>query len=266
LTRPAQIIIHWLVKQMGITIIGIDCAVQDKNVGLALASFDGREAHIDQVAVGLKEGAVVDIVADWISHHPPALLALDAPLGWPKGLRQGLRGHKAGKPIRLEPNDMFRRETDKEVKRRTNKQPLDVGADRIARTAHAALGLLHKLRARTGQDIPLAWKPSMISRTCAIEVYPAATLRAHEIKAQGYKQKDARNARQSLLGQLKGKLSLPSDPTSLKYLQSNVDALDATICVLAGVDFLRGEVYEPPDLKLAKKEGWIWVREPVHYT
>jgi len=122
------------------------------------------------------------------------------------------------------------------------------------------LELLHKLRARTGQEIPLAWKPSLISRACAIEVYPAATLLAHDIKAQGYKQKDAQNACQSLLGQLKGKLSLPSDPTSLKYLQSNADALDAAICILAGVDFLRGEVIEPTDLKLAKKEGWIWVR------
>jgi len=248
---------------MSATIIGIDCATQDKNVGLALGSFDGNEARIERVVAGLKEGAVVEIVADWIGRHPPALLALDAPLGWPKGLRQALRGHKAGKPIRVEPHEMFRRETDVFVKSRFGKTPLDVGADRIARTAHRALELLHKLRARTGQEIPLAWKPSTIPRTCAIEVYPAATLRAHGIEAQGYKQKAARNARQSLLGQLKEKLSLPSDPTSLKYLQSNDDALDAAICVLAGVDFLRGEVIDPTDLKLAKKEGWIWVKKPV---
>jgi hypothetical protein len=246
---------------MDITIIGIDCAVQDKNVGLALATFDGGEAHIDLVAVGVKEGSVVDIVADWISGNSPALLALDAPLGWPKGLRQALRGHKAGKPIRVEPDKMFRRETDLFVKCKFGKTPLDVGADRIARTAHRALELLHKLRARTGQEIPLAWKPSMISRTCAIEVYPAGTLKVHGIGAPGYKEKDAQDARLSLLGQLKGKLSLPSDPSSLKYLQSNADALDAAICVLAGVDFLRGEAYEPDDLKLAKKEGWIWVKK-----
>ena len=247
---------------MSTTIIGIDCATQDKNVGLALASFDGREAGIERVAVELKEGAVVKILADWISRRPPALLAMDAPLGWPKGLRQALRGHKAGKPVRVKPDDMFRRDTDLFVKSKFGKTPLDVGADRIARTAHRALELLHRLRARTGQDIPLAWKPSSVPRTSAIEVYPAATLLAHEIKAQGYKQKEAQIARQSLLAQLKGKLNLPGDPTSLRYLQRNADALDAAICVLAGVDFLRGEVIEPTDLKLAKKEGWIWVREP----
>jgi predicted RNase H-like nuclease len=246
---------------MGITIIGIDCAVEDKNVGLALATFDGREAHIDQVAVGVKEGSVVDIVADWIKQHPTALLALDAPLGWPVGLRKALRNHKAGKPIRVEPDKMFRRETDLFVKSEFGKTPLDVGADRIARTAHRALELLHKLRARTGQEIPLAWKPSMISRTRAIEVYPAGTLKVHGIDAPGYKEKDAQDARLSLLAQLEQHhLKPPTDVDSLGCLKRNAHALDAAICVLAGADFLREEVIPPPDLKLAKKEGWIWVR------
>jgi hypothetical protein len=44
-------------------------------------------------------------------------------------------------------------------------------------------------------------------------------------------------------------------------LESSDDALDAAICVLAGLDFLRGEVYKPKDFPLAKEEGWIWVRE-----
>ena len=247
---------------MGITIIGIDCATQDKNVGLALATFEQSEAHIDQVPGELKEGSVLKIVADWIAHHSPALLALDAPLGWPKGLRQALRGHKAGKPLRVEPDKMFRRETDLFVKCEFGKTPLDVGADRIARTAHRALKLLHELRAQTGQDIPLAWKPRMISRTCAIEVYPAGTLKAHGIDAPGYKEKDAQNARLSLLAQLEQHhLKPPTDVDSLGCLKRNADALDAAICVLAGVDFLRGEVYEPDDLKLAKKEGWIWVKK-----
>ena len=245
---------------MGITIIGIDCAVEDKNVGLALATFDGREAHIDQVAIGVKEGSVVDIVADWIKQHPTALLALDAPLGWPVGLRKALRNHKAGKPIRVEPDKMFRRETDLFVKSEFGKTPLDVGADRIARTAHRALELLHKLRARTGQEIPLAWKPSMISRTCAIEVYPAGTVAAYEKIFPAYKGKYGGDRRQLRLGVLKEHVKLPSDRTSRERLENNDHALDAAICVLAGADFLREEVIPPPDLKLAKKEGWIWVR------
>jgi len=248
---------------MGITIIGIDCAVEDKNVGLALATFDGHEARIEQVPGELKEGSVVDIVADWIKQYSPApaLLALDAPLGWPVGLRKALRNHKAGKPIRVGRDYMFRRMTDQqEFWKEMKKHPLDVGADRIARTAHAALDLLHKLRSKTGQEIPLAWKPSMISRTCAIEVYPAGTLKVHGIDAPGYKEKGRQDARQLIVDQLEqhhiqraGKFPL---------LLDNADALDAVLCVLAGVDFLRGEVIEPTDLKLAKKEGWIWVWNP----
>lgn len=262
---------------MSIAIIGIDCAVEDKNIGLALASFDGHEARIERVPGEPKEGPVVEIVANWIKQHPTALLALDAPLGWPKGLRQALRGHKAGKPIRLkadpifkpkEENAMFRRTTDELVGRKY-KRPLDVGANLIARTAYAALESLHKLRARTGQQIPLAWKPEDVkSGTWAIEVYPAATLKVHLGKkrcaeVQGYKKNNQQKARLLIVDQLeqhhlRGARKFPR-------LLENDDALDAAICVLAGVDFLRGDVLEPKDagvsMEIAKKEGWIWVKK-----
>jgi len=38
-------------------------------------------------------------------------------------------------------------------------------------------------------------------------------------------------------------------------------ALDAALCVCAGLDFLAGDVVRPKDLSSAKREGWIWVRE-----
>ena len=40
----------------------------------------------------------------------------------------------------------------------------------------------------------------------------------------------------------------------------NDNALDAGLCVLAAVDFLRGSVMEPGDQEKARKEGWILVR------
>jgi len=55
------------------------------------------------------------------------------------------------------------------------------------------------------------------------------------------------------------KVGLPQD-TSL--MEGNGDALDAALCVLAGVDFLRGEVLEPIEIPVVKREGWIWVRKP----
>ncbi len=36
-------------------------------------------------------------------------------------------------------------------------------------------------------------------------------------------------------------------------------ALDAVLCVCAGLDFLAGHAVPPEDLPLAKREGWIWV-------
>jgi hypothetical protein len=40
------------------------------------------------------------------------------------------------------------------------------------------------------------------------------------------------------------------------------DALDAALCCAAAADFMSGNVFEPQDIDLARKEGWIWVRKP----
>jgi hypothetical protein len=61
--------------------------------------------------------------------------AIDAPLGWPKPLAETLIDHRAGMPIETPANAMFRRTTDLFIQRKLKKTPLDVGADRIARTA-----------------------------------------------------------------------------------------------------------------------------------
>jgi hypothetical protein len=185
--------------------------------------------------------------------------ALDAPLGWPADLGRSLHSHKAGAPLQLGPNILFRRETDRVVKASIGKQPLDVGADRIARTAHAALDLLYELRKRTGEAIPLAWTPDIGPGTHAIEVYPGATFAAYGVDTAGYKRKDGHAERRALLTFLSEHMRMPID---LKLMVDNDDALDAAVCVLAGVDFLNGRAAPPGDLGTAKKEGWIWVRKP----
>ena len=242
---------------MAITIIGIDSAVQAKNIGLARAIFEGGGAKIDQVILGVGRISIAEIIAGWLSDAQEALIALDAPLGWPKALGMALYTHAAGDPMRVEPNLLFRRETDLFVKRKIGKQPLDVGADRIARTAQAALNLLDEIRELTGQAIPLAWKPGGLSGVSAIEVYPAATLITHDLQVRGYKRVDGGQARRDLVCKLGVHVGLPLD---ISVLENSDDALDAAVCVLAGADFLSGEVYEPADMELARKEGWIWVQ------
>jgi hypothetical protein len=189
------------------------------------------------------------------------LVAIDAPLGWPGELGQSLALHKAGGPIDRAANSMFRRETDRFIRRRIGKQSLDVGADRIARTAFAALAILNECRRRTGLGIPLAWSPNFDGVT-AIEVYPAATLRAHAIPDRGYKAKGGTTERSGILRRLAAhcQISVGSED-----LMSKVDVLDAAICVLAGIDFIDGHSMPPLEPDLAIQEGWIWARDPLDH-
>lgn len=276
---------------MKTTIIGVDCAVQFKNVGLALGYFDGQQAHLQAVSGGHSEAIAIQTILDWIPADCPTLLALDAPLGWPAALGEVLNTHQAGGSIAAKnPNLMFRRLTDRVVKCAVGKQSLDIGADRIARTAYAALNLLQQLREDTGQAIPVIWQPVRDLVCGAIEVYPAATLKAYDIDSTGYKRRDGHQARERMLQQLSQIINLQCGSSDTSRMKENDDALDAAICVLAGMDFLRQQVIRPTSHELTRiasnpnensckclrseladltdidlnrivqTEGWIWVR------
>jgi hypothetical protein len=138
-----------------------------------LGYLEQNNVSVTCVTTGSRGQCIASTVAKWIQPGTPALIALDTPLGWPIKLGQELG--KAGKPIEIERNKVSCRLTDCVVGERIKKQPLDVGADRIARTAHAALELLGKLREHTKQAIPLAWCPNLGNSAWAIKVYLAAT-------------------------------------------------------------------------------------------
>jgi predicted RNase H-like nuclease len=249
------------VDQMEVTIIGVDCATKENYVGLALGRVKAGETWIEEVTLGSRVLPVAETIAGWAGRSRCTLLALDAPLGWPADLGGALVAHTAGNPIDIDPNLLFRRETDRFVKREINKQPLDVGADRIARTARAALELLQDVRNATDEAIPLAWDPDLGAGIHAIEVYPGATMAAYGVAARGYKKrKEGQAPRRELLAFLGEQVRLPED-TAL--MEENADALDAGLCVLSALDFLRGRATTPRDQQKARKEGWIWVRKPV---
>lgn len=238
------------------TIIGIDCATDPKRTGLARAAWDGHRARVDRIALGGPD-SLSEQLAAWIPAHGPALLALDAPLGWPAALGAELSRHQAGGPLTSSADLLFRRETDRMIRQIFGRTPLDVGADRIARTARAALHLLEQLRRHTGRSVSLAWDPADCPGITAIEVYPAATLAARGLPSSRYKRGDQRSAREAILAGLGRQLELPED---LRLPRENADALDALVCVQAGADFLAGLARAPQDLALAQKEGWIWAR------
>ena len=141
-----------------ITIIGIDCATQPQKTGLAVGSWDGTAVSLHAISLGQQNPSLAQTITNWLPPNQPTLLAIDAPLGWPEDMGNQLATHQAGDPLFVPPNTLFRRETDRHIWQRTGKLPLDVGADRIARTAHAALSLLTELRQITQELIPLAWQ------------------------------------------------------------------------------------------------------------
>ena len=237
------------------TIIGIDCATQPRKVGLARGEYVDGRVSVREVRCGHPD--LVEAVADWACARGAVLLALDAPLGWPSGMGEALAGHRAGEGpaggLR------FNRETDRVVHRELGRRPLDVGADRIGRTARAALQLLDAVRDRPAVPIPLAWRPPAAG-VQAIEVYPAGTLKAHGFRHSGYKRTEHAREREALVEELSAVLSFDE---SLRGRAFNADELDAVACLLAAADFLQGACLEPEDPDLAREEGWIWVRRPA---
>ena len=88
---------------------------------------------------------------------------------------------------------------------------MDVGADRIARAAHAALRYLEAIRQAVKQPFPIAWGGDSYSHTSAIEVYPAATLKQLDIRSVGYKKKENTEERSEITQSLKTKVTLNVD-------------------------------------------------------
>lgn len=237
-------------------IIGVDCATKQKKIGLALGEIVDGKVHVNEATLCSENCTALMKLTEWIGHDRSrrTLIAMDAPLGWPQPFGAQLSTHVAGGPIPVNADVFFRRVTDRFVRKQLGKTPLDVGADRIARTAHSALSLLSDLREELDLAIPLAWNAQW-DGAAAIEVYPAATLESHGLSASGYKENSYVSERKSICQGLQSYMHLPDDCAELI---KSADVLDAAVCVLAAGEFLIGNVHQPINLDLAKKEGWIW--------
>lgn len=247
-------------------IIGLDAASQRSKFAFSLGALDSATGVLDVEDAGLlRESAVSQRIVPWIANAARCLVAIDAPLGWPDGLRTLIGDHQAGRPPHgmLSKDLAFRRYTD-EVVRRT-KVPLEIGADKIARAAFEALRVLEEIRDLTGKEIPLAWAPSFAG-TAAIEVYPGATLVARNLACGPYKERDQRPARQQMTESLlaKGLISHLPDPIALAAMDDD-DVLDALLCLVAGRDFLLGHCDPPPEVHVdrVRRESWIWLHRGV---
>jgi predicted RNase H-like nuclease len=239
-----------------VILIGIDCATQPEKVGLARAVWDSRQLVELQIYPGGKNTDVAGVVTRWLDEHRPCLLALDAPLGWPATFGQALARHAAGQPLPMDAIPFFRRLTDRQLEK--VHRPMDVTADRLGRTAFWAVNLLGEVARRTGRPVPLAWNPQQLAPLSAIEVYPAGTLTQLGLPARAYKKASQRAPRQAIVA---GIQPFFAENTDWEPCLEDADQLDAALCLIAGMDFICGRCPAPDDLALAKKEGWIWVRE-----
>ena len=256
---------------MSVQIIGIDCAAQPNDFGLARGLVRERTVEIVEVSKGKGSDncfdALVRQVQDWINEEPGAtLLALDAPLGWPIHMTRALHDHHAGAPFgrpsdasRRDPNPgnhLFRRYTDRFIAQKFPGAPLDIGADRIARVARSALELLGRLEIPGDRQaaVPLLWDPRDLERLGAIEVYPRLTLRhtrgSHEAELHYKGKEHTENRREIVEDVLPGRLTLNKDdlrPTRPKSgrLDYDHDRIDAVLCVLEGLHFLLAESVGP---------------------
>jgi hypothetical protein len=245
---------------MNARLIGIDCATEDSRIGIALARFDNGHVIVEDAHLCGPAIRATDVITRWITDTTDrCLLAIDAPLGWPFPLAHSLSTHLAGEELAYSSNELFRRTTDQFIYETIGKRSLDIGADRIARTAHSALRILGEVRRRTGEPVPLAWSPGFTERVTAIEVYPAATLHSRRWRSGGYKEKSQRSERNELIQHLEDELSLAVDSSRLA---ESADVLDACVCILAAKDFLEHRALQPLNMECAKKEGWIWTASP----
>ncbi|MEZ4388252.1 MAG: DUF429 domain-containing protein [Candidatus Krumholzibacteriia bacterium] len=244
-----------------ITILGLDMAVDPRRRGVARGRLDGDACLVDRVWRG-DHADTSALVAEGLAQGP-VLLAVDAPLGWPRPLAEALGDHRAGSPPGPTADAMFRRHTDRVLARRLGKTPMDVGADRIARTAHAALTELARISAALGAPVELLWTWDRLPPLSAVEVYPGGLLVAAGFPVvSGYKPASATAARRAIVTGLAGHLTLSA--AARAGVLADADQLDAALCVLAGWDMVRGLAPAPGgrvEQDLARREGWIWCRE-----
>lgn len=108
---------------MSVRVVGVDCATEAAEVGLAAGHVDDHGVlALDDVERGTGGGSLAKALAsrirDLLGESPCAVLALDAPLGWPRPLAEALVAHRAGMRLGAggEAGRYFHRRTDDVVR------------------------------------------------------------------------------------------------------------------------------------------------------
>ncbi|MFW5695206.1 MAG: DUF429 domain-containing protein [Alkalispirochaeta sp.] len=268
-----------------VRIIGWDAAVDPRNTALSLVRYDapgelnhssreGRRTAVVEAHVAPQNNEeLVGTVVGWLGGEVPTLLCVDAPLGWPHRMPVMLADHLAGDGISVTADELFRRITDIDVRRRVGKTPLDVGADRIARTALATLNALDSIRAQGERRIDAVTDirdPRRDAQTVLLlESYPAGWFASEGVATRGYRPPAAKDQRRDLLSLVEDRLAVSGITLTVRpersVLLRRADDLDAFVCTLNGIDYLLGRCPAPGAAarEVARREGWIWCKDRI---
>lgn len=234
-------------------VLGIDFAAQPKNTWAAEGCVtENGHLRITEIENGITDE---DVVAKTNAGY--AVIAIDAPFGWPWGfsefISQRFDGHS---PRQVNREDFRFRETDRFIHDQFGKWPLSVSTDRLGIVAHRLVSITTKMVHCT---IPPFHRPG--PDPTLIEVYPAATLIALGLRERGYK-KDPEIRREIVKDLARFGIEIRGEMADQCVLGD--DALDAVICALTGHLYARGETMGPEHLKspragVVSNEGWIYV-------
>jgi predicted nuclease with RNAse H fold len=224
--------------------LGIDLASRNVRTAAALLTRGGNgSGSVEILEVDVSDQRILEL-----SGRADAT-GIDAPFGWPDGLRRFLdhgppadgveRGWFDGAR-----NEVFLRATDRFVWQKIGKKPLVVAADLIAYPALRCAGLLAALGItdRSGAD-------------GVFEVYPAATLIQWAIPIR---RAASAQLAAAVVDRFPG-LEITNEQKAL--LESNRDALDAVVAALSTLAAADGASCPiPEELRdRARREGWIHI-------
>jgi len=227
--------------------IGVDMASQPANTGLVI--LEAADAHSPLSVVDANSRASDADILEAVEAAPEYILAIDAPLGWPRRFREQLQDWTLTDWDDEIRNELIYRSTDRYVSGVLKLgRPLSVSANLIAIPAMRARALLKRL------------KISHLDGTDgAYETYPAASLRVWGLDEIRYKgPRGTAEGRAELLHALIRRWGLRGGDHDLLTVNDHV--LDALICAITVREVRQHPREIPTEYRAdAREEGWIHV-------
>jgi predicted nuclease with RNAse H fold len=235
--------------------VGIDLAAEPDQTAVAVLEWTASGARVRSLQVGVNDDEIIESTRD------AAKAGLDCPIGWPEAFVDFVVAHRDGHvtvpeatPGKLWRHPLANRMTDDVVHAGFKLVPLSVSADRIARPAMRAAGLLSRLAAegrpvdRTGSGV-------------VVEVYPAASLKQWELRHRGYKGRANLTELRGLADELADRIGWLDLGGQRELFRASDHAFDAVVAALTARAAVLGQTHEPSpeQAAVARYEGWIAV-------